>query len=152
MGDALPAKIHADTKIDRFKLEEESEKNSSQMDTFSTLAGEAEYRMGQAKYKLRQAQASAELQIRRSSPKDYKLEKFTDPTVAALAEIAPEVIAAEEEFLKAQDNFSFYSGQVAALQEKSRELKNLSYLWGNGYYSSAGVRNAYPKHGQQEED
>lgn len=152
MEDRIIAKIEANTALDRFKLEEEAQGNSSQLSTNSTIVGEAETKMGKAKRKVKEVRANAELRIRKTPPKEYGLEKYTDPTIAALVEVDAEVKVAEEDFLQAQDIYLFYSGQVAALQEKSKQLKNLTYLWGNGYYSMAGVRDTYPKHGQQEED
>jgi len=141
----LKIDLEKDTNLDRFKLEIEAARNADLLDTYSDLARETGIAYDQARAAARRVRAAVELKIRRTPPKEYALDKYSEAVITALIEDDKDVQVVEEEVLRCKYENAKYADKVIALQDKSRQLKILSSLWIGGYYSENGVYQGSPK-------
>lgn len=133
-------KFADDVALNRMELDLEAELNPSLMQHYSDLLSEAKAERDRLDGKLKQIMAETEIRIRKSDPKSFGLEKFTEAVITSLVEIDPEVQATKKELLDAKEDLYTYEGAVDALHDKSAMIKVLSSLWIGGYYAANGEK------------
>lgn len=127
-----------DVALNQYKLNEEAEINPSLMQYYSDLLAEAKAAKDATENKLKMTMAEVELEVRRSDPKTYKLEKFTEAVITSLVETDDRVKSLKSEVLDAKEDVYTYEGAVDALRDRSSMIKVLQALWCGGYYAANG--------------
>lgn len=126
-----------DVKLNRFKLDEESQKNPSLVHYYGELLATAKAERDKAYNKVKFMMAQTEMDYRMNPPRDIKI---TEATITALIETDNKVLIVKEELVKAQEKVYHLEAAVTALDDRRSELKNLTQLWIAGYYSVPGIR------------
>lgn len=117
-------------------------KYSDALDNATNERNELKVQLDRLKDKVDTVKAQTELDIRRSDPKDYDLDKFTDNTIKALVQADPDVQAAIEEYHNAKEELNNAQNTVNHLftcvntmQEKKASLERLVYLLNLNYFA-----------------
>lgn len=126
-----------DIKLNRFKLEEESEALAAIYDYWSSLQAEAHSDADKAQTNLNRVLSKRELYYRENPPMDGKI---TDLYIKALVQNDSEVQLAQD--IVNEKNSKLYNLEqlVFALHQKKAGLDYLVNLWERGYYSQEGSR------------
>jgi hypothetical protein len=122
-------------KLNRFKLDEESEKAAATLQTYSTDSAKARIKAMRAEMALKTLLSATELEIRRGDPAKYGLGKFTEDSIKALVETDLRVIDAKNEMLEAKEEQYDLESLVEGLREKCSQIKNEISLWIGGYFA-----------------
>lgn len=129
-----------DIALNRNGLDEEAELNPSLLQHYNDLLAEAKAERDRLDASLKQTMAETEIRIRKSDPKAFGLEKFTEAVITSLVETDLEVKSTKKELLDAKEELYTYEGAVDALHDKSDMIKVLTSLWIGGYYAANGER------------
>lgn len=130
-----------DVALDQYKLNEEAELNPSLMQHYCELLAQARGAKDAAENKVKLKMAEAELAIRRSDPKAFSLDKFTEAVISSLVETDKDVKALKQELLDAKEDLYIYEGAIDAFKDKSNMIKVLQALWIGGYFAANGETN-----------
>lgn len=128
-------KIEDLVKLDRYALDEEAEKAAGVLQTSSQNLADARADLLEAETAYKRKCAEVELTIRKNDPRTYGLEKYTEAVISSLITMDMEVQDALDEMNEAQAKVYELSSDVAALNEKCSQIKNLVSLWIGGYYA-----------------
>jgi GH25 family lysozyme M1 (1,4-beta-N-acetylmuramidase) len=123
----------ADIKIDKYKLDEESEMSASILSHYAELNAEARTKVDRADNAVKLIMAKKMLEYSVNPMKDVKV---TVDSLKAMVECDEEVQEAKEELLKATSKANNYYAAVDALHDKSARLHDLVDLWMKGYYTN----------------
>jgi GH25 family lysozyme M1 (1,4-beta-N-acetylmuramidase) len=123
----------ADIKIDKYKLDEESEMSASILDHYAELNAKARTDVDRADNAVKLIMAKKMLEYSVNPMKDVKV---TVDSLKAMVECDEEVQEAKEELLKATSKANNYYAAVDALHDKSARLHDLVDLWMKGYYTN----------------
>lgn len=126
--------------LNRFKLTDEAEMSAGNLQTQGSELADARAKRDRAKKKVKTVRAMVELEVRKGTPEQYGLSKITDPAIVALVEASQEVLDAEEEFSKAQEEVYVLEFDYDALKEKSDMIKELDKQWASGYFAGPAGR------------
>jgi hypothetical protein len=126
--------------LDRFALDVEAERSAANLQTVGQLCAEAKTAKDVADLELKRVRASAELDIRKSPPSRYGLEKFTEGSIAALVEVDKGVVEKGNDLLRTKETHSRLEAAVSALSDKSSRIKDLTALWIGGYYAEPATK------------
>ena len=126
-----------DIKLDRFKLEEESEALAAIYDFWADRQADAHSESDKAQTKLNRVLARRELHYRKNPPIDGKV---TDLYIKALVQDDSEVQTAQDELDEKNSKLYNLEQLVFALHQKKSGLEYLVNLWERGYYSQEGTR------------
>lgn len=125
-----------DVKLNRFKLDEEAQKNPSLVQFYGEQLAEAKTIRDKAYNAVKLIEAQKELDYRANPPDGIKI---TESVISALVEADKDVIKIKEAEQKAKEKVYFIESAVSALDDRRSEIKNLTQLWIAGYYSVPGV-------------
>ena len=156
----------SDIRLDRFELEVEAERQSTIYQYWSDILANAKRDKDTASNELEQLKAEKALHYRLNSKEmknndgDTITLKVTEPTVAAMVDTDPDIIAKKEELAQLKYRVSKLEGRLTALDHKKRMIDNLRHLYISGYYSKPGnidntgdkVRPKRTKNLEEEED
>lgn len=133
-----------DVKINRFKLEEESEIQPSLYHYWAEQLAEAKTAADKASAKLKLTLADAEMEIRYAADRGELEIKLTESSAKALIEQHPKVQEARKELIAADGYVYHLESAVKSLEHRKAELDNLTQLWRGGYYAKpdGGKRSA----------
>jgi hypothetical protein len=120
-----------DCRINKYRLDDECESQSSTYLYYSELQAEAKDREGAAEDDLTKIKAEVELAYRKDPPGDAKV---TEPFIKALVEVNKDVIAAKERLREAKKYRLRVDAVVGSLGHRKSMLDNLTVLWSKGYY------------------
>jgi len=120
-----------DCRINKYKLDEECESQSSLYLYYSEIQAAAKDSESEAEDFLAKIKAEVELSFRRDPPDDVKV---TDASIKALVEAHDRVIAAKDKLREAKKNRLRADAVVGSLGHRKSMLDNLTVLWSKGYY------------------
>jgi regulator of replication initiation timing len=121
-----------DLRINKFKLEEECEKQPSNYGYWANLLSEARADKDQAEDKLDLLEAQVELNYRTNPPKRMKV---TEGTIKSMVESNKE-IQEQKDLLRSKKSEVYHlETAVKALEQKKSSLDNLVTLFVKGFYS-----------------
>jgi hypothetical protein len=123
----------ADIKIDKYKLDEESEMSASILDHYAELNAKARTDVDRADNAVKLIMAKKMLEYSINPKKDVKV---TVDSLKAMVECDEEVQEAKEELFQATSKANNYYAAVDALHDKSARLHDLVDLWMKGYYTN----------------
>lgn len=126
--------IIEDVKINRFKLEEESETHPSIYYHYSELLVQAKDARDTSKAEYKKILASIELAYRVG-----KLEldcKVTEKAIESAVQVHPDVVAAQDRYLLAEKAVNSAQSAEESLRQKKGMLDNLIQLYVMQYYSN----------------
>jgi hypothetical protein len=124
-----------DRKINRYRLDEESEKQADNYGFYADKLAIAKTERDTAKAFLDYTEASVDLKLRENPPKDIKI---TETSIAALVSTDTEVLNAKNAYISAQGKVNNLEASVTAMEHRRSQIKNLTMLWIGGYYSVPG--------------
>ena len=126
----------ADIRINRYKLDEECERQSTLFLFYSNLLADAKIAEDAAEDHLDEILSKTELRIRNDPPNG----KMTESSVKALVASDESVLKAKEQLRKEKAERYKFDGIVSSFGHKKSELDNLTIQWSKGYYmSDAGI-------------
>ena len=125
--------------INRFKLEEESEKQPKLMRHYTKKLAIWSSTVKDLKRKLEYTQAAC-AEIIRNNPKSYGIKKDSDKVVYALALEEDEYKVVHAEYIAAIQQEGYYDSAVQSLKQKGSMIKELVSLWLNDYFANPIVR------------
>jgi hypothetical protein len=134
-----------DFTINRFKLEEEAERQPGLMRHYTKKLSIWSSKVKDLKRKLEYTQAAC-AEIIRNNPKDYGIKKDSDKVVYALALEEPDYIDAHNEYIHALQQEGYYESAAQTMKQKGSMIKELVSLWLNDYYATPIVRKGGSKH------
>jgi hypothetical protein len=121
-----------DLRIDKYKLEEECEKNV----TFTKIINDevAKYRSKVDKWEreVKKLNNEKDLYYRMNPLEDVKV---TEPSIKSMVGSDVEVIEAESKLVEAKKQLHEAESLLWAVNDRQAQLKNLVSLWIGGYYS-----------------
>jgi hypothetical protein len=120
-----------DCRINKYKLDDECESQSSTYLYYSELQAEAKDRESTAEDVLDRVKAGVELAYRKNPPADVKV---TDASIKALVESNKDVSTAKERLREAKKYRLRVDAVVGSLGHRKSMLDNLTVLWSKGYY------------------
>jgi hypothetical protein len=136
-----------DFTINRFKLEEETEKQPALMRHYTKKLAIWSAKVKDLKRKLEYTQGVC-AEIIRNSPKEYGLTKDSDKVVYSMALGEEDYVIVHDEYIKAVQQEGYYESAVQSMKQKGSMLKELVGLWLNDYFANPIVRKEgnNPKH------
>lgn len=136
-----------DFTINRFKLEEESEKQPMLMRHYTKKLAIWSAKVKDLKRNLEYTQAAC-AEIIRNNPKTYNIKKDSDKVVYALALEEDEYKEIHKEYIAAVQQEGYYESAVQSLKQKGSMIKELVGLWLNDYFANPITRKEgdNPKH------
>lgn len=125
-----------DIKINKYKLEEECEKQASIYFYWAEKLAEAKTRLDEAVDKSKLISAQSEMAIRKNWDDKYsnKYGKQTENGIKAVLEIEMEV--SRQNIRDAQSEVNILQASVNALEHRKYELDNLTTLLVKGFYAA----------------
>ncbi len=134
--------FEVDVKINKYKLEDENEKQPSLYQYWSELLAQAKSEKDAAEDNLDLVLARRELSIRDDAAEAN--EKVTEAIIKARVEKDDRVQTAKTKLREAKSNVYDLEAAVKALEHRKESLSNLTQLWGKGYYAKpdGGPRSA----------
>lgn len=121
--------------LNRYKLDEEAEKAAAILQNYGQDLAKARIKVLRAELALSTIKYAAELAIRKSDPKKFGLEKFTEGSITALVETDIQVVEAKKNYLDAKEEQVDLEPLVEGLREKCDQIKNEISLWIGGYFA-----------------
>ena len=145
--------ISLETSVNRFKLEEEASKQSYLMHHASKILTKAKDLTRRAKLNLDKAEFESIENIRKR-PEKYGVSKTTDSIVLKAAKTTEEYREAFLIYCNFQKKEDEYSALVQTIKQRGYDIKILTELWMNNYYSneSLNVKKFKPKRLKLEEE
>jgi hypothetical protein len=131
--------METDLAIDRNSLDLQLEQQPTDMLVWTRAAAEQLAAVRRAENNLKLIEAKTSINIRQR-PEDYGFAKVTEELVKTLVLTQPEVIAAQDEVLKAKTDLDATKAVVDSLDAKRSSLKYLAELTVAGYLGSMSVR------------
>lgn len=133
-----------DVKINRFRLEEESEIQPSLYHYWADLLADAKARADKMDDRLKLTLADTEMNLRYKADRGELEIKLTEASIKALMEQQETVQAARKNSRDAWALVYHLESAVKALEHRKAELDNLTQLWRGGYYAKpdGGKRSA----------
>lgn len=122
-------------KPDKYKLDEEWELHSDEVDYYLKQMAEARKKMDAYKEFVSETKAKVNLELRKRKPKDFGLDKFTETLLDHLTILQDDYKEVMEKYLEAKYEYHQASNIVSALEHKRDAIKGLEKLFGFGYYS-----------------
>jgi len=126
--------IKEDVMINRFSLEEESEKQASLFYYWSELLVDARNDRDRAKGKYKQTMSQAQLDYR-SGVKELE-SKLTEKAIEAAVECDKDVIVARNAFFEAEKEVNRLEAAVNSMGQKKSMLGHLVQLFTQQYYAN----------------
>jgi len=123
-------------KIDKNSLDSDCAFQPELYDEAVQLASASQVKAKLAKLRCKELQAKKSVELRKGMPKP------TDTAVKDLVTADPEVHAAEEEQIIAEEEFSNCSGLLTAFDQRRSMLNNEVSLWETQYYNSGDIKSA----------
>lgn len=127
-------KEFADTRIDRFSLDEEWEKHSAEYGYWAEQAAELQSESEVLDSELSRKRSELDLEIR-SNPKNYGLEKISESAVSSAILVQPEFQMIERRSQNKRKEMLKAKAVLSALDHRRRALESLVELWIRDYYS-----------------
>ena len=137
MSESLFGKDYSeDVSINRFKLEQESEKQPSLFYYYADLLATAKADRDSLEERLDFTNAAYEMDLR-TAPGRYLGEvKVTEGTIKAAVDSNPKAQAIRLEYLDKSKEIYHLEAAVKSLEHRKSELDNLVQLWIKGYYAA----------------
>jgi len=124
--------VKRDVKINRFKLEEESEKQPSLYFYYANELAELKGKKDKMENKLNLILAEVELSIREKPPEKIKI---TESVIKSLVEKNKKVIEIKKRLAEIKEEIYVYSAVVSALEQRNSQLKVLKDLFLANYFT-----------------
>jgi hypothetical protein len=124
-----------DRKINRYRLDEEAEKQAATYGFYADRLAEAKSNRDSQKANLEYIEAKVGLQMRENPPENIKV---TDSTISNLVSCNDDVQSAKNKYLEEQALVNKLEAIVTAMEHRRSQIKNLTMLWIGGYYSVPG--------------
>jgi hypothetical protein len=128
-----------DFTIDRYRLEEEANKQPQLFRHYGKKLAIWSAKVKELKRKLDYTQAAC-AEIIRNNPKEYGIKKDSDKICLALALEEEDYKAAHDEYISAVQQELYYEHSIKALLQKGSMIKELVSLWLNNYYSNPIIK------------
>jgi tetrahydromethanopterin S-methyltransferase subunit G len=124
--------FNEEVKINKFKLEDESERHPNLYYFYSDLLDEAKWKKDEIEKKLEFVTAREELKIRKNPPKDVKI---TEGSIKALLVVNEEVVKLKDKLVEIKREVYHFKTAVEAIEQRNSRLKDLTSLYISGYFS-----------------
>lgn len=124
--------FQADISINRYRLDEESEKQPSIYGRYAELLADAKADKDSAENALKLKMAEIEISLRADPSPEVKI---TENSIKALIVKNEKVVKKKERLLRKEAVIYKLEAAVRALDHRKSELNNLTQLWIKGYYS-----------------
>lgn len=140
---AVERKITLDKRINRFKLDEESENLSNIYQYWGKKAADIKEERDNEKSRLEKIKAQIQIKIRTgkySIPIDTTTDKpmkLSEKSIEALVDMDEDVCVAKEDFARAEKMYNRAKVNEEAIQIKRSSLNNLKDLFVKEYYTLA---------------
>lgn len=131
--DITTRSFQVDASINRFKLDEENEKQASLYHYWSDLCADAKADRDTMEDALDLIISKTDDAIRKNAQRND--EKVTEPAIKNLIERDKFVANAKEDLRKAKSDVYHLEAAVKALEHRKGSLDNLTILWTKNYYS-----------------
>jgi hypothetical protein len=129
-----------DVRINKYKLDEECEKQSSLYYYWAEKNAEAKKILSQSQDLLKYTLAETETNIRKNWD-DTKDGKQTEGSIKAKVETTPKIKSIKEQIIENEHQVNVLSAAVSAMEHRKSELNNLVSLHLGGYYATpTGVK------------
>lgn len=138
-------------KINKYKLEDECEKQASTYLYWATKNADAKSDLNEADDALKLIMSNQDMYVRNNWKDSWG--KQTEGSIKAAVETSSETIAAKEKLAKCQREVNTLTAAVSAFEHRRDELKNLTGLLIGGFYSApnGGRREGANESAQREE-
>lgn len=125
--------------INRFSLDIEAENNPRKLRKYSKLYAQAQSKRRTAKRYFLMVQAEVAEEIRKK-PEEWGITKGNDSVVFPIALRDEKVKKAYDEYIQWLTFENDLKGATEALKDRGNEIKILTHLWLNNYYSKIEVK------------
>jgi hypothetical protein len=121
--------------LDRYALDIEAEKSAASLQTYGQMHAQARADKDTAEAEMKRVSAEVELEVRKTDPHEFGLDKFTESSIAAVVGASREVDDVVKKLVEAKKKVYELEAAVSALNDKSSQIKNLVSLWIGGYFA-----------------
>jgi hypothetical protein len=137
--------------INKFKLDEECEKNGNLYHFYSDQLVDAEYERDLLKAKIKEVEGEIELKIRAEKasseeveesiiPREYQKVKLTEAVVTALVNNNMDVRGVRQQLILAERKVGKLGAVVKAFTQRKSMIEGGISLWLGNYYSKPGTQ------------
>jgi hypothetical protein len=121
--------------LNKYKLDEEASHIAADLQTIGAELAECRIKKDQLEFDVKRLASEVEIDIRKSEPKKFGLDKFTESSISALIETEKSVLTRKQTLIDARADMYRYESVVQALRDKSDQIKNLVTLVVSGFYA-----------------
>jgi len=131
----MKREIKDDVKINKFRLDDECQEHASLYYYYAEQLADAKKERDTAKANFKETTARTELNYRADRP-GYELDcKKTESSISAAVEIHKDVIAAKQDYLRAEALVNKTESAAESMRQRKGMLDNLISLYQTQYYS-----------------
>jgi hypothetical protein len=126
--------FEVDVKVNKYKLDEENEKQASLYNYWASLLADAKTEKDDAEDALTLVKAKADADVRQTAADNS--EKVTEAVVQGRVLDSPKVQKAQQRVRDAKSQVYHLEAAVKALEHRKSSLDNLTVLWTKSYYAT----------------